>query len=158
MHTHHTTIQLWIFDTSITNVDIPHYLTVGCYHFQAKCMMHITVKVWRVIISRDATDSTQTVEALMDRIKLSKLSFSASQSELNTKPQLTLFYFLLYWKGNKNTVINRQSNDQCIYCLCRKLLKSSWIWKRNKIPISRIRRLPSIYVWKSVVRDVCKLL
>ena len=45
-----------------------------------------------------------------------------------------------------STVINGQSNDQCIYCLCRKLLKSSWIWKRNKIPISRIRRLPSIYV------------
>ena len=27
------------------------------------------------------------------------------------------------------------SNDQCIYCLCRKLLKSSWKW--NKISISR---------------------
>ena len=86
---HHTTLDIWLIRQKCRYSTLSAAGAVACYHFQAECMMHITInksvkgynQLW------NATDSTQTVEALMDRIKLSKLSFSASQSKLNTKPR-----------------------------------------------------------------------
>ena len=143
-HTQHYTTLLWTFDSSVRNVDILHYLQLGLlpviiFKLNAWCIL-LLIKVWRVIISCEMRRTPHKLLRLW-WIGLNFLNFHFLHRNPSSTPSHaatvvdTLSSFLLYWKGNKNTVINGQSNDQCIYCLCRKLLKSSWKW--NKISISR---------------------